>query len=152
MELVHGVAFVLGRSGVLLTGPSGMGKTTLALSLIEGRQHASRFAALVADDQVQVRAEGGRLRAQAPATIVGLMEVHGLSPQPVITMPSAIIDLVCMLAGPPEVPRYQETAEIQISGVVLPSLVVAGRNVTQSSAVILHWLRYSQALRLRQNS
>lgn len=54
--------------GVLLTGPSGSGKSDLLLRLLD------RGFDLVADDQVVVR-DG---RASAPADLAGLLEVRGL--------------------------------------------------------------------------
>ncbi len=63
---VHGL-------GVLLAGPSGIGKGTLALALI------ARGHALVADDAVEIRRLApGRLIGQSPRLWRGFMEVRGL--------------------------------------------------------------------------
>ena len=59
--LVHATCVALDGAGVLLRGPSGSGKSDLALRLIDGG------ARLVADDQVALSAEAGRLVARAPA-------------------------------------------------------------------------------------
>ena len=71
-ELVHATTVAIGGRGVLITGPSGSGKSDLALRLID------RGAALVADDRTLVRNEGGAAVASAPATIAGKLEVRGL--------------------------------------------------------------------------
>jgi len=63
----------------MLLGPSGAGKSDLALRLID------RDFTLVSDDQTLVHKAGGRLRASAPATIAGKMEVRGLG---IVDMPS----------------------------------------------------------------
>lgn len=55
--LVHGTCVCIGEVGVLLLGPSGSGKSDLALRLIDGGAH------LVADDQVQIEAASGALLA-----------------------------------------------------------------------------------------
>src|SRR6185312_8829984 len=60
------------NTGVLIFGPSGSGKSDLALRLIE------RGATLVADDRTDLFVERGRLCASAPKRIAGLMEVRGL--------------------------------------------------------------------------
>jgi len=57
---------------VLIMGPSGSGKSDLALRLLD------RGFALVSDDQTLVRVDGGRLLASPPPTIAGKLEVRGL--------------------------------------------------------------------------
>jgi HPr kinase/phosphorylase len=59
--------------GVLITGPSGSGKSALALELM------GMGAQLVADDGVLLsRAPDGRVLARAPASIRGLIEARGV--------------------------------------------------------------------------
>ena len=76
MTLIHGtcVAFADGDhwSAVLLQGRSGVGKSDLALRLIDVG------ASLVADDQVALAAVDGRVTASAPDRLAGLLEVRGL--------------------------------------------------------------------------
>ena len=61
-----------GWRGVLIQGPSGVGKSDLALKLI------GQGWRLIADDWTHVWASGGALYAAAPATITGKIEVRGL--------------------------------------------------------------------------
>ena len=70
--MVHATCVAIGDRAVLLCGPSGSGKSDLALRLIDGG------AQLVADDQVVLRAEGGRIVARAPEALAGRMEVRGI--------------------------------------------------------------------------
>lgn len=58
--------------GVLLIGPSGSGKSDLALRLID------RGWRLIADDRTVLGLENGRLTASAPPNISGLIEVRGV--------------------------------------------------------------------------
>ena len=60
---------VAGR-GLLILGPSGSGKSALALELM------ALGAELVADDRTIVSAEGGGLIARAPAAISGMIEAR----------------------------------------------------------------------------
>ena len=75
--LVHGTAIVAGTTGYLFVGPSGSGKTKLALACLDGARRANRFAALIADDQVQVTLRGGHFIARCPPTIKGKAEIRG---------------------------------------------------------------------------
>lgn len=69
--LVHASCVDIAGAGVLILGPSGAGKSDLALRLIvEG-------AFLVADDQVALDVQEGRILARCPETIGGLVEVRG---------------------------------------------------------------------------
>lgn len=65
-------------AGALILGPSGSGKSSLALALIETCPF--RRTALVADDAVIIEAAGGGLEARAPDRIRGLIEVRGFGP------------------------------------------------------------------------
>jgi hypothetical protein len=69
---VHASCVAIAGRGVLLTGKSGSGKSDLALRLIDGG------ARLVADDRTLLSVAKGRLRARAPASIKGLLEIRGL--------------------------------------------------------------------------
>ncbi len=72
MSRVHASCVALGDAAVLLRGPSGSGKSDLALRLIDAG------AQLVADDQTELTAADGRLLAAAPAALAGLIEVRGV--------------------------------------------------------------------------
>lgn len=58
--------------GILLTGPSGSGKSGLALQLI------AMGAKLIADDRVQMRRDGAAVHLRCPLTIEGLIEARGI--------------------------------------------------------------------------
>ena len=82
--VLHAVCVAVRGYGVLITGPSGTGKSELALGLLD-RGHR-----LVADDAVRLRhGPGGGLLAQCPTRLQGLLEVRGLG----------IIDLATVLGG-----------------------------------------------------
>ncbi len=77
-ELYHGTTIAIDGAGVLIAGPSGSGKSDLALRLID------RGAQLVSDDQTLLMRRGQSLVATSPGTIRGKMEVRGVG---IIEMP-----------------------------------------------------------------
>lgn len=68
--LLHATSIAIHDKAVLLAGPSGVGKSDLALRLIDGG------ASLVADDQTQLTSESGKLLASPPDSLKGLFEAR----------------------------------------------------------------------------
>jgi serine kinase of HPr protein (carbohydrate metabolism regulator) len=71
-ETLHASTVASGGRAVLITGPSGSGKSDLTLRLLD------RGFRLVSDDQTIVRRDGDRLVATAPPTLAGKLEVRGI--------------------------------------------------------------------------
>jgi serine kinase of HPr protein (carbohydrate metabolism regulator) len=71
-ETLHASTVALDGRAVLICGPSGSGKSDLALRLLD------RGFTLVSDDQTIVRKDDGRLLASAPPTIHGKLEIRGI--------------------------------------------------------------------------
>lgn len=129
---IHGTALLVGDRGLLVTGPSGAGKTTLALALISRFCAQGLFCRLVGDDQLFAAGHGGRLVCRAPATIAGLAEVPGIGPRPLAFEPAAVIDLVVRLVPAAQMPRFQEEARESIAGCDLPCLEMAARDAVSA--------------------
>ncbi|MBC7739765.1 MAG: HPr kinase/phosphatase C-terminal domain-containing protein [Candidatus Saccharibacteria bacterium] len=70
--LLHASCVAISGRGVLIIGPSGSGKSALALQLM------AYGASLVADDQTELTVQGGTLIARCPPTMSGLIEARGL--------------------------------------------------------------------------
>ena len=123
-ELVYGTCVALGRTAALLRGPSGSGKSDLALRfLFLARRGPAALEApiLVADDQVLVRRDGRRLLAGAPETIKGKLEVRGVAIVEVKSLVEADLALVVDLVPGREIVRLpDEDASARILGVDLP--------------------------------
>lgn len=97
---------------VVIEGPPGSGKSSLALALID------RGAALVGDDGVLFEMRRGRLWALPPPNIEGLLEIRnvGLARMTPVTAPVALV-----LRLDPEAPRYVEAAEqVTLAGATFP--------------------------------
>lgn len=71
-ENLHASCVASDGRAVLISGPSGSGKSDLALRLLD------RGFTLVSDDRTIVRKNGGRLLATPPETIKGKLEIRGL--------------------------------------------------------------------------
>ncbi|TVR09831.1 MAG: serine kinase [Salinarimonadaceae bacterium] len=121
---VHGVALVLGEAGVLIRGPAGSGKTSLALDLIARTGADGGFARLVADDRVILRERGGRLLARPHPEIAGRAEIRGVGIVEAPYLPEARLRLVVDLD--PRAPRAPDDADMTttLENVAIPWLVL----------------------------
>ncbi|WP_299025278.1 HPr kinase/phosphorylase [uncultured Sulfitobacter sp.] len=75
---VHGGCVAIAGKAVLIIGPSGSGKSALALQLI------AHGAELIADDRTILRKDGNSIIASVPETIAGMIEARGVG---LITLP-----------------------------------------------------------------
>ncbi len=101
--------------GVLIEGPSGIGKSDLALRTLTlgGR--------LVADDRVLAWTSEGRLFGRAPDALSGLLEIRGLGIAGVPALPLSAIDLIIACESSPEaVERLPDPETAVRLGVTLP--------------------------------
>ena len=129
--LIHGTCVELFGLGVLLQGPSGSGKSDLALRLINDG------ARLVADDQVMVTEKSGQIRAAAPTQIAGRIEVRGIGIIDVTTIEVAQMVLIVNLVAPADVPRMPEPYESQLAGISLPTIALAPFEASAAAKVRL---------------
>lgn len=144
--LVHGtcVALKAGRrwQGVLLRGPSGSGKSDLALRLIDGG------ARLVADDQTRLLRKGRALVATAPASLKAMMEVRGIG---IVTLgraqvlASVPLRLVVDLVAPQRIERMPEPAQETLEGIELPLLTLAPFEASAAAKLRLALTRIATA-------
>jgi HPr kinase/phosphorylase len=125
-ERVHATCVALrtarGWRGILVRGPSGSGKSDLALRLIDGG------ARLVADDQTELRRGGGKIIAKAPATIAGLIEVRGVGILRLTRdqlVAQVALALVVDLQRARQIERLPEPKRERVLGLELPLLALA---------------------------
>lgn len=115
---LHATCVALGDRGVLITGPSGSGKSDLALRLIDGG------ARLVADDLTTLRAGDGELIGLAPPRLAGKIEVRGIGIMPVPSAPRVRLALEVTLAPSAEIERLPEPETAQYLGLTLPRVTL----------------------------
>lgn len=134
MHLVHATSVEISGAAVLIRGPSGSGKSDLALRLIDGG------ATLVADDQTALAPEGDRLFVSPPETIAGLLEVRGLGVVRVPFRPRAPLALVVDLVNSKELERLPEPSSAVFLGLMVPRLAVAAFEASSVAKVRLAML------------
>jgi serine kinase of HPr protein (carbohydrate metabolism regulator) len=143
---VHGNALIVGEAGVLLRGPSGSGKSSLALDLIAFAAQRGVFARLIADDRVEVVNSHGRLIARPHSAIAGAIEERGVGIVPTPHEPAGVIRCVADLSAPttppPERLPPEEALEVDLCGVRLPRIVVEASRPGTSRKIFsfIHYL------------
>lgn len=114
MTLLHGSCVAIGGRGVLIQGPSGSGKSDLALRLIDGG------AELVADDYVEISQADGLAYAQPPEPLAGLLEVRGLGLVRLPFRPHVPVLLIVELVEANTMERLPEPRRMALVGIDLP--------------------------------
>ena len=114
MSLIHqATAVAIGGRAMLIEGPPGIGKTSLALALID------RGAALIGDDGVTLESRDARLLASPPPNTAGLIEVRNLGLLPWPTVSDVPVALILRLD--PDAPRFIEVAvQTELAGIAVP--------------------------------
>ena len=129
-ENLHATTVALDGRAVLITGPSGSGKSDLALRLLD------RGFTLVSDDQTIVHRDADRLLASAPQTIAGKLEVRGIG---IVEMETAanvpvalLVELTSDIRRLPDDDRGRS-----ILGVLLPVVSIDAMAASAPSKVVL---------------
>ncbi|ARP98822.1 HPr kinase/phosphorylase [Pseudorhodoplanes sinuspersici] len=121
---IHASAVLFGHRGILIRGPSGSGKSRLALTILQNA--GADFARLVGDDRIHLEAAHGRLLMRPAKALEGLIEVRGIGIIRLPYEPVAVTSLVIDLDAPGVVRLPQETdLDAKIEGVALARLPVA---------------------------
>lgn len=109
-------AVAIGGRAVLIEGPPGSGKSSLALALID------RGAGLIGDDAVTLTCADHRLTATPPPNIAGLLELRGIGLVRLAVAGPVPVALILTLGGE-AVERFPETVPRRaIAGALVPVL------------------------------
>jgi HPr kinase/phosphorylase len=133
-ETVHASCVALDARAILILGPSGSGKSALALTLM------AYGAGVVADDRTVLQRRGASLIADAPPTIRGRIEARGigiLSAEPV--GPARVVLAIDL--GMAETERLPPDRDKSFLGIAVPCLHNPG--MQHVPAAILQYLKSS---------
>lgn len=129
-ENLHASSVAVDGRAVLISGPSGSGKSDLTLRLLD------RGFTLVSDDRTIVRKEGSKLIASAPETIKGKLEIRGVGIVNMDTLSDVPVALVVELAS--DIQRLPDYArERLILGAGIPLISVDAMTASAPSKVAL---------------
>ena len=127
-ENLHASTVALDGRAVIISGPSGSGKSDLTLRLLD------RGFVLVSDDRTIVRNADGRVIAAAPDTIRGKLEIRGVG---IVDMPSVddmpvalVVELTSDIARLPDDSRVRN-----IMGIGIPLISVDAMTASAPSKV-----------------
>ncbi len=110
----HASLVALNDRGLLIIGPSGSGKSALALQLV------ALGADLVADDRTCLTTTAEGLYGQPPQTIAGRIEARGLGILALPHRPDAPISAVVDM-GQTETDRLPEPRDMRLLGHAIPA-------------------------------
>lgn len=129
-ETVHATTVAIDGRAVLITGPSGSGKSDLALRLLD------RGFSLISDDQTIVRRDGQRLIAAPPPTIAGKLEIRGLGIVEIEHVSDLPVALMVELTS--DIQRLPDNArERPLLGLSLPLISIDAMAASAPSKVAL---------------
>jgi HPr kinase/phosphorylase len=128
VEQLHATAIAIGQRAIIIRGPSGSGKSDLALRCLAlpASQLVASPARLVADDQVVVTRNGLSLVVSAPPTLLGRLEVRGLGILEIDPEQDAKATLIVDLVEKTGIERYPDPwPTVTLLGLNIPRLLVS---------------------------
>ena len=129
-ENLHASTVALNGRAVLICGPSGSGKSDLALRLLD------RGFTLVSDDRTILRKQGDTIFATAPETIKGKLEVRGVGIVDMEMVSNVPVALVVELTS--DIQRMpDDSRERQILGLGVPLVSIDAMTASAPSKVAL---------------
>lgn len=129
-ETIHASTVANDGRAVLITGPSGSGKSDLALRLLD------RGFTLVSDDQTIVKRQGDRLVSASPPTISGKLEIRGIGIVDMDSLSDVPVALIVELTS--DIQRLPDDArERPILGVKVPLISIDAMTASAPSKVAL---------------
>ena len=129
-ETLHASTVALDGRAVVISGPSGSGKSDLALRLLD------RGFMLVSDDRTLVRKDGDKLVASAPPNIAGKLEIRGIGIVDMDTVGDVPVALLVELTS--DIQRLpDDNRDRPVLGVRVPLISIDAMSASAPSKVAL---------------
>ena len=129
-ETLHASTVALDGRAVVISGPSGSGKSDLALRLLD------RGFMLVSDDRTLVRKDGDKLVASAPPNIAGKLEIRGIGIVDMDTVGDVPVALLVELTS--DIQRLpDDNRDRPVLGVRVPLISIDAMSASAPSTVAL---------------
>jgi HPr kinase/phosphorylase len=136
----HCTCVEINSIGVMIEGASGVGKTSLALGLLNAaRQRQAEFN-FICDDQAFLHVKDNALWARAPETLAGKVELHGSGIADIDYADKCKIDLVCELVDQHEIERFPAESKCIRMGITLDYIQTPARHESQGIRILLQRL------------
>lgn len=132
MENIHATSVDIKGAGILIVGPSGSGKSDLALRLIE-----NKGAVLVADDRTDLQTENGALIASPSKNIEGLLEVRGVGIVKKNFKPRTVVRLALIAKERAEVERLPAKTFFENQKILVPSMELCFLDASAADKVVV---------------
>lgn len=129
---LHATTVAAGGRGLVILGPSGSGKSSLALQLM------AWGAKLVADDTTRLSLRGNDLHASAAPAMRGVIEARGVGLLRAASVAGAAVTLAVDLAGT-ETERLPPRRHISLLDQEIP--LILGSNAPHFAAAVWHCLK-----------
>jgi len=127
-ETLHASTVATNGRAVVITGPSGSGKSDLALRLID------RGFALVSDDRTVVKRDGDRLVAASAPNIGGKLEIRGIGIVDVESVSDVAVALIVELKS--DIDRIPDDSRDRlILGVPVPLISIDAMTASAAAKV-----------------
>lgn len=133
MVNIHASCVSYNNQGILIYGPSGLGKSDLCLRLI-----MDKGAKLVADDRVDIYANNHDVKAHCVDTISGLLEVRGVGLIRFDNLKSCTIKLaVELVKSSAEVERFPEEEYFELEDVKVKKIKICAFEVSAVNKILV---------------
>ena len=129
-ETLHASTVAKDGRAVLITGPSGSGKSDLTLRLLD------RGFTLVSDDRTILKKVSDRLVASAPPHIVGKLEIRGIGIVDMDYSDNIPVALIVELTSEPQ-RMPDDSRERPILGISIPLVTIDAMTASAPSKVAL---------------
>lgn len=134
---IHATGLVLDGTGIVFRGPSGSGKSVLALQLIDEWEARGLTAKLVSDDRIDIEGSKTGLMMYAAKEIGGLVELRGRGIVSRDFVNKAPVHLVVDMVAKLERMVEEDELVTELEGVSLPRCPVPRAGVIDSRHQIL---------------